>query len=500
MILTRRILIQMAIFVVVATMALAIMVFGYMRLPEMLGVGQYRVTVELPETGGLYPRGNVTYRGAQVGTVDSVHLSNTGVVAVLSLDSNVKIPADVEAHVHSVSSVGEQYVQLIPRSGAGPALRDGDVIPQNRTTVPTDINKVLADTTLGLQAIPHDNLKTVVDEAYVAVGGLGPELRRLVNGSTTLALDARKNLDPLTTLIDQSKPVLDSQTQTAGSIRAWAANLASITGQLRDQDPAVAGILAKGPGAADEVRALLDRVRPTLPIVLANLASIGEVAVTYQPSLEQLLVLLPQGTAVTQAVGVHKRNTRQDYTGDALVFNLNLLIPALPAPIPLPPQQLPPPCTTGFLPAQQQRVPTFEDYPDRPPGNVYCRVPQDAPFNVRGARNLPCVTVPGKRAPTWQMCESDEHYIPLNDGYNWKGDPNATLSGQPIPQLPPASPPAQAAPPPGPAPPPIAAAEYDPSNGTYVGPDGRVYTQANLAKGAKEEQTWQTMLLPPKGN
>ena len=35
------------------------------------------------------------------------------------------------------------------------------------------------------------------------------------------------------------------------------------------------------------------------------------------------------------------------------------------------------------------------------------------------------------------MCESDEHYVPLNDGYNWKGDPNATLSGQPIPHVPP---------------------------------------------------------------
>jgi len=500
MILTRRILIQMAIFLLVAATALAVMVFGYMRLPELMGVGQYRVTLELPETGGLYTRGNVTYRGAQVGTVKSVHLTGSGVAAELSLDSNVKIPADVEAEVHSVSSVGEQFVQLLPRSGNGPMLKDGDVIPADRTTVPTDINKVLADTTRGLQAIPRENLRTVVDEAYVAVGGLGPELRRLVNGSTSLAIDARKNLDPLTTLIDQSKPVLDTQTETAGSIQAWASNLASITTQLQNQDAAVAGILDKGPGAADEVRALFDRVRPTLPIVLANLVSLGEVAVTYQPSLEQLLVLLPQGTAVTQAVGVHKRNTKQDYKGDALVFNLNLAIPLVPAPIPLPPQQLPPPCTTGFLPAQQQRVPTFEDYPDRPPGEVYCRVPQDAPFNVRGARNLPCETVPGKRAPTVKMCESNEYYVPLNDGYNWKGDPNATLSGQPIPQLPPGSPPAQAAPPPGPAPPPIAAAEYDPATGTYVGPDGRVYTQSNLARSATEEQTWQTMLLPPMGN
>jgi phospholipid/cholesterol/gamma-HCH transport system substrate-binding protein len=483
---TRQIVIQLLIFSLLAAIALGIMVFGYMRLPALLGFGQYRVTVELPESGGLYPRGNVTYRGTQVGIVKSVNVTDTGVAAELSLNSGIKIPADVEAEVHSQSAVGELYVTLLPRSGDGPVLTDGDVIPQDRTRVPTDVNKVLDATNRGLAAIPRDNLKTAVDEAYIAVGGLGPEISRLLHGGTALAIDARKNLDPLTTLIDQSKPILDTQTDTSGSIQAWASNLATITDQLQSQDTAVAGILEKGPGAADEVRALFDRLRPTLPIVLANLVSIGEVAVTYQPSLEQLLVLLPQGTATTAAVGVAKRNTKQDYMGDYLFLNLNL--------------NLPPPCTTGFLPAQQRRSPTFEDYPDRPAGDVYCRIPQDAPFNVRGARNLPCETVPGKRAPTVKLCESNENYVPLNDGYNWKGDPNATLSGQPIPQLPPGSPPAQAVPPPGPAPPPIAAAEYDPATGTYVGPDGRVYTQSNLARSATEEQTWQTMLLPPTGN
>jgi phospholipid/cholesterol/gamma-HCH transport system substrate-binding protein len=94
-----------------------------------------------------------------------------------------------------------------------------------------------------------------------------------------------------------------------------------------------------------------------------------------------------------------------------------------------------------------------------------------------------------------QMCESDENYVPLNDGYNWKGDPNATLSGQPVPQLPPGPP----APAPSsiPAPLPIPGAEYDPATGTYVGPDGHVYTQSDLGANGGKERTWQSMLLPP---
>jgi phospholipid/cholesterol/gamma-HCH transport system substrate-binding protein len=108
------------------------------------------------------------------------------------------------------------------------------------------------------------------------------------------------------------------------------------------------------------------------------------------------------------------------------------------------------------------------------------------------------LTVPGKRAPTVKMCESDENYVPLNDGYNWKGDPNATSTGQDIPQLPPGAPSAVAAPV-APSPPPVpalATAEYDPATGTYVAPDGHVYTQSDLAQTPKEK-TWQTMLMPP---
>ncbi|EUA23729.1 MCE-family Mce3F domain protein [Mycobacterium xenopi 4042] len=89
-----------------------------------------------------------------------------------------------------------------------------------------------------------------------------------------------------------------------------------------------------------------------MPIVLANLVSVGQVLVTYRDNLESVLVELPQGTADVQAIGVANLNTKQDYKGAFLSFNLNL--------------NWPPPCTTGFLPAQQQRAASYEDYPDPP--------------------------------------------------------------------------------------------------------------------------------------
>lgn len=50
--------------------------------------------------------------------------------------------------------------------------------------------------------------------------------------------------------------------------------------------------------------------------------------------------------------------------------------------------------------------------------------------------------------------------------------------------------------PPGTPSPQVATAEYDRETGTYIGPDGRAYTQSNLAVSIAKEKTWQTMLQP----
>jgi phospholipid/cholesterol/gamma-HCH transport system substrate-binding protein len=413
-------------------------------------------------------------------------VTDTGVEAELSLKSGIDIPSDLSAEVHSQSAIGEQYVELVPRNGTSRALKDGDVIPQSETSVPPDINTLLDAANSGLQAIPRDNLKTAIDEAYTAVGGLGPQLSDIVKGSTTLAIDAHQNLDPLINLIDNAKPVLDSQVKTSADIRAWASNLATVTGELQRKNDAVAGFIDQEGiiVASQQARRLMERLKPTLPILLSNLSSVGQVAVSYQNDIEQLLVLLPHAVSEDQGTFVANANTTQAYRGEYLSFNLNI--------------NLPPACTTGFLPTQQARTPSLTDYPDRVPGDLYCRTPQDSPFNVRGARNIPCETVPGKRAPTVKLCESDEQYVPLNDGYNWKGDPNATSSGQDIPQLPPGAPPSGVSMPTAPPPPALmGVAEYDPATGTYVAPNGRQYTQSDLAEPTKKDNTWQSMLLPP---
>jgi len=114
--LSRFVRVQLLIFTIASIIGVLVMVFAYMQVPTLLGVGKITVTLELPASGGLYRFSNVTYRGVEVGKVIAMDVSRSEATATLRLNTSPKIPADLTADVRSVSAVGEQYVDLLPRT------------------------------------------------------------------------------------------------------------------------------------------------------------------------------------------------------------------------------------------------------------------------------------------------------------------------------------------------------------------------------------------------
>jgi len=115
--LSRRVWTQLAILASVTIISIAVMAFGFIKVPALLGVGRYTVKVDLAASGGLYPTSVVTYRGSEIGSVKSVDVTQNGVQAVLSLKSDIAIPANVTAAVHSRSAIGEQFGGTLDRDG-----------------------------------------------------------------------------------------------------------------------------------------------------------------------------------------------------------------------------------------------------------------------------------------------------------------------------------------------------------------------------------------------
>ncbi|MBH0781529.1 MCE family protein [Nocardia bovistercoris] len=465
--LTRFVRVQLTIFSILTVVGLVVMGGVYVKLPAMFGIGRYEVTVKLPATGGLYEHANVAYRGTNVGVVEAVVLTRQGVDAKLSIDSDYKIPSDVDAWVRSVSAIGEQYVDLVPvENPQGGNLRDGSVIPVERARMPEDVGALLDQADRLLASIADTQLRQVIDEAFLAFNGAGPDLQRFIDSASLLVQEAQDNVEPTKKLIDQVGPLLDTQVRSDAAIRSWTSDLATVTDQLRAHDPALRSILRDGPSAMRRVTEQFQSLQPTLPLLLTNLVSIGQVGVTYHAGVEQLLVVFPPLIAALRTV------IRGPVQYGAMVDFVAVL-------------NDPPACTTGFLPPDQRRSPSELDAVDTPPG-LYCKVPQDSPIAVRGIRNTPCAEFPGVRAPTPELCRTG--YVP---------EGNNPPFGPPQPVAPAASgAPEQAPTAPAAYTTPAVARSYDPSTGVYIGPDGRTYRQGDIGPGGSGTvpSSWQSML------
>jgi phospholipid/cholesterol/gamma-HCH transport system substrate-binding protein len=399
--LTRVIRLQLIVFAALTVTALVALGWYYLRIPSQLGVGQYRLIAELPASGGLYRTSNVTYRGIQIGRVTKVEPTKHGVRATLSIDSRYKIPIDASANVHSVSAIGEQYLDLVSKGNPGQFFQPGQTI--TKATVPSEIGPALDAANRGLSVLPKHKIASLLDETAQAVGGLGPSLQRLVDSTQSIVGDFQANIADVDDIIQNAAPILNSQVDSSDSIARWSRNLDVLTGQIAQNDQHVQSILSKAAPTADQVNSVFSDVRESLPQTLANLEIVADILKRYNKGLEQLLVFLPAIAAAGQTLVASS-------PGSVLMsFNLSL--------------NNPPPCLTGFLPASQWRSPADTSMAPLPTG-TYCKIPQDTPANVvRGARNYPCVDVPGKRAATPRECRDNKPYVPL--GTNpWYGDPN----------------------------------------------------------------------------
>ncbi|KZS72663.1 mammalian cell entry protein [Mycobacterium kansasii] len=508
---------QLIVFAVLTVVSLLVLGVYYLRIPSLAGIGRYTLKAELPASGGLYPTANVTYRGVTIGKVTDVEPTPTGAEATMSIDSRYKIPVDASANVHSVSAVGEQYLDLVSTGNPGKVFSPGQTITKG--TVPSEIGPALDTANRGLQVLPADKIPVLLDETAQAVGGLGPALQRLVDATQAIVGDFRTQINDVNDIIDHSGPVIESQVRSGDAIERWAHNLNTLAAQTAKRDQNVKSILSQAAPTADQLNEVFTDVRDSLPQTLANLEVVFDLLKRYHKGVEQVLVFLPQGASIAQTVAAPFPNMA--------ALDLALAI------------NQPPPCLTGFIPASEWR--SFADTSLQPlPTGTYCKIPMDTPANsVRGSRNIPCVDVPGKRAATPRECRDPKPYVPA--GTNpWYGDPNQLLTcpapaarcDQPVkpglvipaPSINNGMNPAPADRlPPGGTPPPVSAplqrpgsgtvqcngqqpnpcvytpggpptAVYSPQSGELVGPDGVRYSVENSTKTG--DDGWKEMLAP----
>ncbi len=105
--------------------------------------GAVSLCAEFRDSVGLYPDNNVTMLGLNVGIVESIEPDGDHVVVHMSVDRNLRLPANLGAVTVASSLVTDRRVELTPPYTSGGTFDSNTCIPKDRTKTPAGFTESL---------------------------------------------------------------------------------------------------------------------------------------------------------------------------------------------------------------------------------------------------------------------------------------------------------------------------------------------------------------------
>lgn len=363
---------RLLVFLVIASLGTTIVGVQYVGLDRYLWNRPIQVRATTAHAGGIFPNAEVTYRGVAVGRVDAVELTDDGVSIVMALEPDSEVPRDVRAVVENRSAIGEQYVDLQPNQVGEPFLADGDVIERGETDIPPRLDGVLLSVQELVESVDRRALRTVVAEVGKGLGGLGPELRTIVEETDNIVEDLTIALPDTREVLSNGRTVLGTQRDTSRALEAWARDLELVTDEVAAADDSVRSLIRETSATLPDVIDLVKDNDQQLPLLMQDLLTVGDIVEARLDGARVFLVAFPrliQDTFnVVQGDGFVHFNVALDYSSGV--------------------------CTSegysGTVKSVQAEPVEQLGNPDKRANlNAYCAEPPGSSTTVRGSQNVP---------------------------------------------------------------------------------------------------------------
>lgn len=252
------------------------------------------ITAQFADSVGLYVGNDVDMLGIPVGSVTKIEPHGTTVTVELQLDAGTQIPASASAVTVSPSVVTDRHVELTPPYRGGPVLRDGDVIPADRTHTPIEIDRVIkAVDQLTGELSGSSVLKDATGVAADALAGNGDEINKTVvalSGAVGTLADKR---DALTDLITKVDTLTKAAADNDGTIRSFTSDLTKASGIFAADAPALGDALTSLNSLLDETVKLIDDNRTSAQNTLKGLKKTADTITAHTRELAESADVLP---------------------------------------------------------------------------------------------------------------------------------------------------------------------------------------------------------------
>ncbi|GGK59470.1 MCE family protein [Nocardia camponoti] len=218
--------------------------------------GSYQVQVQMPNVTTLTRNSPVRVEDVNVGNVIGIEVEGWHALVTVSLNPDVRLPANAVAKIGQTSLLGSNHLELAAPTTepAAGQLKGGDIIPLERAGAYPTTEQVLSSLSVVLNGGGIAQLETITTE-----------LNAMVRGRTGEIADLIPQLNELTTNLDRQ----------TGSIIAAMNGLDRLAGNLAGQKDVLARALEQIHPALTVIADRTETLSNTL-VALGDLSSVSE--------------------------------------------------------------------------------------------------------------------------------------------------------------------------------------------------------------------------------
>lgn len=151
------------VFAIIIAVVLAY--FGSLGIRVRPPSNRINLSMDVPDVNGLVVDSNVLLRGVPVGKVTHTKTSLDASSIAFYVEAPYQIPVDTEVQLQNLSALGESYIELVPRSDAGPMLKDNQHISTTSVVQPPSISELATSVVRVLHQMDPDALARIIAES-----------------------------------------------------------------------------------------------------------------------------------------------------------------------------------------------------------------------------------------------------------------------------------------------------------------------------------------------
>lgn len=259
------------------------------------------VVAYFSETLALYPGDRVQIMGVRVGSIDKIEPAGDKMRVTLHYNNKYQVPAKATASILNPSLVASRTIQLSPPYTGGPVLKDGAVIPIERTQVPVEWDQ-LRDSINGIlrqlgptSQRPAGPFGDVIESAADNLAGKGKQVNETLNNlsqALTALNEGRGDFVAITRSLAQFVTALYQNSQQFVALND---NLAQFTDWFARSDHDVSDTVTRIDDVLGVARKFLNDNGSTLAHDVDNLGDVTTTILQPEPrdGLETALHVLP---------------------------------------------------------------------------------------------------------------------------------------------------------------------------------------------------------------